>query len=98
MDDPDFADDICLLSHTHNQMQKKSSKLTQGAENTGLKINLQKTKLLKINSTQAKIELRGKYTDEDKKVTYLGNVVTDQYRTDEDVKTGLERPCMHSAF
>ena len=30
-------------------MQKKSSKLMQEAEKTGLKINIQKTKLLKVN-------------------------------------------------
>ena len=32
LDDLDFADDICLLSHSHKQMQNKSSKLTQEAE------------------------------------------------------------------
>ena len=37
LDDLDFAYDTCLLSHSHKQMQKKSSKLTQGAEKTGLK-------------------------------------------------------------
>ena len=50
LDDLDFAD-ICL-SHTHKQMQNKSSsKLMQEAEKTGLKINIEKTKLLKVNST-----------------------------------------------
>ena len=41
LDDLDFADNICLLSHTHKQMQKKSCKLMQEAEKTGLKINIQ---------------------------------------------------------
>ena len=70
LDDLDFADDICLLSHTHKQMQKKSSKLTQEAEKTGLKINIQKIKLLKVNSTQqAKVQLKGKDIEEDNKFT-----------------------------
>ena len=87
LDDLDFADDICLLSHSHKQMQKKSSKLTQGAEKTGLKITIQKTKLLKVNSTQpAKVQLKGKYIEENNKFTYLGSVVTDKEGTDEDVK------------
>ena len=97
LDDLDFAD-ICLLLHSHKHMQKKSNKLMQEAEKTGLKINIEKTKLLKVNSRQqAKVQLKGKDIEEDNKFTYLGSVVTDKGGTDEDVKTGLERPGMHSA-
>ena len=61
LDDLDFADNICLLSHSHKHIQNKSSKLMQEAEKTGLKINIEKTKLLKANSTQqAKVQLKGK--------------------------------------
>ena len=71
-------------------MQKKSSKLTQEAEKTGLKINIQKTKLLKVNSTQpAKVQLKGKDTEEDNTFTYLGSVGTDKGGTDEDVKNRI---------
>ena len=45
LDDLDFADDICLPSHTHKHMQKKSSKLTQEAEKTGLEINIQEEQM-----------------------------------------------------
>ena len=90
MDDLDFADDVCLLSHSHKQIQKKSSKLTQEAEKTGLKINIQKTKLLKVNSTQqAKVQLKEKDTEEDNKCTYLGSVGTEKEGTDEDVKNRI---------
>ena len=65
-----------LLSHSHKQMQKKSSKLMQEAEKTGLKINIQKTKLLRVNSTQhAKVQLKGKDIEEDNKFTYLGTFI-----------------------
>ena len=75
LDDLDFADDICLLSHTHKHMQKKS---------------IQKTKLLKVNSTQqAKVQLKGKDIEEDNKFTYMGSVVTDKGRTNEDVKNRI---------
>ena len=90
LDDLDFADDICLISHSHKQMQTKSSKLTQEAEKTGLKINIQKTKLLKVNSTQqAEVQLKGKDIEEDNKFTYLGSVVTDKGGTDEYVKNRI---------
>ena len=93
LDDLDFAEDICLLSHSHKQMQKKSSKLTLEAEKTGLKINIQKTKLLKdlkVNSIQqAKVQLKGKDIEEGNKFIYLGSVVTDKGETDEDVKNRI---------
>ena len=47
LDDLDFAEDICLLSHTHKQRQQKSSKLTHEAKKTGLKINIHKNKTTK---------------------------------------------------
>ena len=57
----------CILqtasAYYHIRIQKKSSKLTQEAKETGLKINIEKTKLLKVNSTQqAEVQLKG--TDE----------------------------------
>ena len=92
MDDLDFADDTCLLSHSHKQMQKKSSKLTKEAEKTGLKINIQKTKLLKVNSIQhAKVQPKGKDIEEDNTFTCLGSVVTDKGGTYEDVKNRIRK-------
>ena len=71
-------------------MQQNSSKLTQEAEKTGLKINIQKTKLLKVNSTQqAKVQLKGKDIEEVNTFTHLGSVVTDKGGTDEDVKNRI---------
>ena len=74
-------------------MQKKSSKLMQEAEQTGLEINIQTmrhTKLLKVNSTQqAKIQLKGTDIEEDNKFTYLGSEVTDKEETDGDVKNRI---------
>ena len=80
-------------------MQKTSNKLKQEAGKTGLKTNIQKTKLLKVNSTQqVKVQLKGKDIEEDNKFTYLGSVVADKGGKDEDVKIGLERSSIHLAF
>ena len=77
-------------------MQKKSSKLTQEVEKTGLKINIQKTKLLEVHTTQqAKVQLKGKDIDT---FTYLERVVTDKEEQMKMSKTVLDRPSMHSAF
>nr|KAG5688148.1 hypothetical protein BaRGS_028441 [Batillaria attramentaria] len=51
LDDLDFADDLALLSHSHSQMQDKTTCLEATSAGTGLKINRKKTKLMKINTT-----------------------------------------------
>ena len=67
--------DTINLFHNYIALTKTWTFLTEKA---GLKINIQKTKLLKVNSTQqAEVQLKGKDTEEDNKFTYLGSVVRD---------------------
>ena len=47
LDDLDFADDLALLSHSHSQMQDKTTLLETTSAGTGLKINRKKTELMK---------------------------------------------------
>jgi hypothetical protein len=47
LDDLDFADDITLLSHSHQQMQEKLTQVERRAVETGQSINTKKTKVLK---------------------------------------------------
>ena len=47
LDDLDFADDIAVLSHSHQQMQEKLTQVERRAAETGLHINTKKTKVLK---------------------------------------------------
>jgi hypothetical protein len=42
---------MALLSHNHRQMQDKTTRLSRTSAGTGLKINLKKTELMKINTT-----------------------------------------------
>jgi hypothetical protein len=51
LDDLDFADDLALLSHNYMQIQDKTTRLATTSAGTGLKINLKKTELIKINTT-----------------------------------------------
>ena len=48
LEDLDFADDLALLSHTHSQMQAKTSKLEAISSKLGLKINTDKTKTMRV--------------------------------------------------
>ena len=50
LEDLDFADDIALLSSSHDHMQQKTTKLYETAKKIGLNINKKKTEVLRINS------------------------------------------------
>ena len=43
LDDLDFADDLALLSHSHEQMQEKTDLLNLVSAQTGLNIKINKT-------------------------------------------------------
>ena len=50
MEDLNFADDLALLSHNHQQMQEKLELLNKVSTQLGLNINISKTKIMKANT------------------------------------------------
>jgi len=90
LDDLDFADDLALLSHSHQQMQLKTSELARTSITTGLKIHEGKTKILKINArSQDPVTLNGKELEEVDTFTYLGSIIDKEGGTDADVKARI---------
>ena len=60
-----FADDIVLLSSTRQQLQNKTARIDREAKRVGLKINVDKTKVMKINAkNQEGIAINGSNIDE----------------------------------
>ena len=83
-----FADDLALLSHNHSQMQDKTTLLETTSAGTGLKINREKTELMKMNTTaNAPITVGGEPIREVESFVYLGSVVD---------PSGRHRPRRHS--
>nr|KAG5711041.1 hypothetical protein BaRGS_013775 [Batillaria attramentaria] len=79
LDDLDFADDLALLAHSHQQMQDKTSTLATTSAQVGLDIHPQKTKVLKINATSAApVTLNGNNLEEVDSFTYLGSIINQQ--------------------
>ena len=56
MEDLDFVDDLALLSHSHEQMQAKTTALHNLSTSIGLLIHPAKSKLLRIG-THRKIKV-----------------------------------------
>ena len=50
LDELDFADDLALMYHSHRQMQDKTTVLARISAQVGLKINKEKTKILRLNT------------------------------------------------
>lgn len=91
-DDLDFADDLALLSHTHQQMQDKTSTLETNASKIGLKINKDKTKVMRINAKKNdSISLISGDIEEVRSFTYLGSVVDETGGAQQDIKTRIAK-------
>ena len=50
LEDLDFADDIGLLSSRHSDIQEKMDRLASLASQIGMKVNVGKTKLTRLNT------------------------------------------------
>ena len=74
LEDLDFADDIALLSHRHQDMQEKTDAMETTAGNLGLKVSTKKTKGMRMNArVQENIKLNGDEIEEVDDFTYLGS-------------------------
>ena len=49
LEDLGFADDLALVSHTHQHMQEKTTRLSTYAQQVGLKISQKKTEVVLLN-------------------------------------------------
>ena len=86
LDDLDFADDLALLSHSHNHMQDKTTLLATTSLGAGLRINKEKTKMMRINTpTTSPVTIDDRPIKEVDSFTYLGSIIDKQGGTDSDV-------------
>ena len=77
LDDLDFADDIALLSSTKQQIQHKTDRLVENSKQTGLKPNIDKCKILRMNAkNQESITISGEPLKDVDKFEYLGAFVS----------------------
>ena len=72
---------------TYKQMKTKTNRLNSFSQNTGLKINIKKTKLLKINvANEDTITVEENPVEVVESFTYLGSIVDQKGGTESDVK------------
>lgn len=75
IDNLDFADDLALPSHNHNQIQDKTTNLDTTSAGIGLKISEKETEVMKINTTNTASVIREAESFVCLESVLLGNVV-----------------------
>ncbi|XP_073670211.1 uncharacterized protein [Paramisgurnus dabryanus] len=90
LEDLDFADDLALISHTHQHIQEKTYRINTYAEQIGLRINLQKTEVMILNiPNPLPVQVNGKNLPMTTEFTYLGSIVRYDGGADIDIKNLL---------
>ncbi|VDP63473.1 unnamed protein product [Schistosoma curassoni] len=86
----DFADDLALLSRTHEQMQMKTANVAAVSALVGLSVHKRKTKVPKFKAENSNpIILDGETLEDVESFTYLGCIIDGQRGSDADVKTRI---------
>ncbi|XP_065356710.1 uncharacterized protein LOC135951064 [Calliphora vicina] len=88
----DYADDKCELSHRLCDMQDKLNDLAYTSSTVGLRINIAKTKEIRINSrSDDPLILHQKHVQRVEDFQYLGSVVTEDGGTIKDVESRIRK-------
>ena len=90
LEDLDFADDLALLSSTSRQLQLKKERLSNASKGTGLKININKTKVMRFNAaSEEKVIVNGEELEDVDSFVYLGAKVGTAGGADDDITSRL---------
>ena len=86
LEDLDFADDIALLSHNHQGMQTKATRLAKISAKAGLRISKSKTKVIRVKTRNVNnIKLDGEAIDEVEDFIYLGSNISKDGGSNHDI-------------
>ena len=86
LEDLDFADDLCLLSHKLQHMREKMAALRSASARVGLKINTRKTREMRIQVRDGNpLHIGNKDIQRVDNFTYLGSMVSVTGGTEEDI-------------
>jgi hypothetical protein len=77
LEDLDYADDACLLAHTHQDMQAKLNDLESESAKVGLVINIKKTEEIRVNARNNRpLHIGNETINRVDHFTYLGSNIS----------------------
>ena len=92
MEDMEYADDICLVSHKCEHMQKKLDDLWEESKKVGLEINPLKTEEIRVNTIINQVlRLNGEDIKRSSDFCYLGSVVAEDGGASTNVKVRIQK-------
>lgn len=92
LEDLDYADDICLLSHNFADMDTKLQRLATQAGLVGLTINIKKTKSMRMGTTTSnKFQINGEEIEDTRQFCYLGSILSNNGGTEEDIQHRIRK-------
>jgi len=86
-----YADDIVLLAGTELELQELTERLHQAGERRGLRINMNKTKVMTQKGRTCNIEIGGKKLEQVDNFRYLGSMITEDADSSTDIREKLAR-------
>jgi hypothetical protein len=84
-----FADDQGMIASTEKGLQKIMDRLNSTAEKYGMKINIKKTKVMRVSRNvgeKINIMVNGKQIEQVENFKYLGSTITEDGRCEKEVK------------
>lgn len=92
LEDLDFADNLALLSHTHQNMEEKTGKLRSFAQKVGLQISQTKTEVMTLSVINlAPVTVKGKDLPMTDSFTYLSRVIRQDGGAGSDIQSSLNK-------
>ena len=90
--DLDFADDLALVSHTHQHMHEKTTRLSTYAQQVSLRISQKKTGVMLLNvSNPTPVQVNGEDLPTTEEFTYLGSTVRHDGGAGNNIKNRLNK-------
>ena len=91
-----FADDQSMVAGSEIGLQKIMDSLTVTAERYGMKINIKKTKVMRVSKKggEINITINGTKLEQVKSFKYLGHTITDDGRCETEIKCRIEQLVM----
>ena len=90
--DLDYADDLSMLDESVSKMNEFLEVLRVQSAKIGLKINVKKTKSLRLGTSEyEKVTLGNEKIDQVGSSTYLGSIISKDGGSSEDVKSGIAK-------
>ena len=92
LEDMEYADDICLVSHKYEHMQKKLGDIQEESKKVGLQINPLKMEVIRVNTILNRVfKLNGEEIKNSPDFCYLDSVVAEDGGARSDVNVRIQK-------